>query len=85
MALRPESRRPRPGSRWKPPFRIEIFKNHEDVTPQVEAREKKGEAQNVACRALRRGASHVYIKDADGHTCWDSHYASSMPVDRPKM
>lgn len=70
----------------KPPFKIKIYKNAQDKHPtRVETRKKESEAQTLAKTEYRRRQhSRIIITDGNGDTCWDSGYASSMPVDVPK-
>lgn len=70
----------------KPPFKIRIFKKAQDKHPtRVETRMKESEAQTLAKTEYRRRRhGRIIIIDANGDMCWDSGYASSMPVDVPK-
>lgn len=67
----------------QPPFRIEIFWQRGDE-PEIQTAEVEADAQDLAKQALRRHASKIYIRDANGKVCWDSGYASSMPRRWPK-
>lgn len=70
----------------KPPFKIQIFKKAQDKHPtRVETRKKESEAQTLAKTTIRRrAAGRVIIIDGNGDVCWNSAYASSMPIDYPK-
>ena len=70
----------------KGPFKIKLFKVATDERPaSVETRKKESEAQELAKTEYRRRRhGRIIITDGNGDTCWDSGYASSMPVDVPK-
>ncbi len=70
----------------KGPFKIKLFKEAADERPErVEIKEKESEAQELAKTEYRRRRhGRIIITDGNGDTCWDSGYASSMPMAYPK-